>query len=498
MNIPTRYSKSLPMAAFGLLVLVACGGIEGTGSPIAGIEGTGVSDGGASGFGSVYVNGIEYNTDHASILVNGGPDSEEALQVGMILRVHGNVAQDGVTGVADRVEFDRPLYGPIEDIDHDTRVLTVLGQPVHLDDATLYGTGSESALAVGQLCMVSAYPETNGSWFASLVNCSGDYIAGQTVVEVEGLARNVDVGTGQLNIGNLQVRFDGAALDASEGALAEGVLVDVTGRQPQSAGVLEADTLRVKSVQLEPGTPVQMEGIIGRFTALDNFELSRQLVDASDAQREDSLNISPASGVRMRLQGVVSENGTITASRFHLQPVPDVLMTGRLDRVDRDRSRVTVFGGEHKALDVTQYEDNSTQRRRRFRLRDLREGDYVQMRGFRDAQGHTVVTRIERRNEEEPNSGTVVARFRVGLGNPDPLLAQVRGLLDSFSFVDSRLVIAGVQVATDNSRTEFMDRSGNSVTSLQFYNDLKDGDRLYAEGNESNDVIQATQVSHAR
>lgn len=497
MNIPI-YCQPRFIAGLGLLALVACGGIEGTGSPIAGIEGTGVSDGGASGFGSVYVNGVEYDTDRASILMNGAAASEDELQVGMVLRVLGEVAEDGVQGVAQQVEFDRSLYGPVESIAHDTRVLTLLGQTVHLDDSTLYGRGSESALAVGQLCMVSAYPESNGSWFASLLNCTDGYVAGQTVVEVEGIASQLDTGTGQLRIGDLQVRFDGATLDTSQGALVEGALVEVQGRQPQPGGVLEADKLRVKPVSLPAGSPVLLEGVIGRYDGLGDFELSRQLIEATSAQREDSYDIAPASGVRMQLQGVVMDDGRIKVSRYQLQPVPDVLMTGRLDRVDRERSRVTVFGGERQALQITQYEDNSTQRRRRFRLRDLRAGDYVQMRGFRDARGQTVVARIERRSEEEPTSGTVIARIRVGLGSADTALAQVRGLLDSFSFVDGQLVIAGVQVDTDNSRTEFMDRNGNSVTSLQFYDELRDGDRLYAEGNESDDVIQATQVRHAR
>ncbi len=71
-------------------------------------------------------------------------------------------------------------------------------------------------------------------------------------------------------------------------------------------------------------------------------------------------------------------------------------------------------------------------------------------------------------------------------------------MLDSFDSVQNRMVIAGVAVTTDAARTEFFDRNGNSTTAPLFYNDLRTGDRLDAEGNESNDTLLATRVRYRR
>ncbi|MEW8384692.1 MAG: hypothetical protein AB2704_22775, partial [Candidatus Thiodiazotropha taylori] len=51
--------------------LYSCGGGSG-GSQVAdgGIGGTGVTQGRVTGFGSIFVNGIEYETDNASFTVN--------------------------------------------------------------------------------------------------------------------------------------------------------------------------------------------------------------------------------------------------------------------------------------------------------------------------------------------------------------------------------------------------------------------------------------------
>lgn len=494
-----RPRRAALAALTSAVLLVACGGIEGTGSPMAAIEGTGVSTGGVTGFGSVFVNGVRYSTDRADIVVDGVPASEAALRVGMVVQVIGDVDSDGRSGTARRVEFDQPLFGPIDSIDRHTRQIVVLGQLVRLDDATLFGEGSEDALQEGQLCMTSGYPEAGGQWLASLLQCDDGYEAGSTVVEVEGLVSALDTNTGSFRLGGLSVAMAGATLDSAQGMLANGALVEVIGRQPQRGGVLNAERIRVRAVNFAPTQSITLEGVIGRFAGLSDFDVGRQRINAASAQRGDDFDLAPASGVRIRLQGSVGADGVIVAARYALEPVTDALFTGRVDAVDAASERLTLLGDARQAGLTTQYEDRrSVDSQRRFRIQDLQAGDYIQVRGFRDAQGRAVVTRVERRDEEEPQSGTVVARFRVEVGSTDPALTQARGVLDSFDTLQSSLVVAGVAVTTDAARTEFFDRNGNSTTAPLFYNDLRTGDRLEAEGSESSDTILATRVWHRR
>ncbi|MCU7855552.1 MAG: hypothetical protein KZQ79_07650, partial [Candidatus Thiodiazotropha sp. (ex Lucinoma borealis)] len=67
-----RLGKLLISATTAALIatLYSCGG--GGGSQVAdgGIGGTGVSMGRVTGFGSIFVNGIEFETDNASFTVN--------------------------------------------------------------------------------------------------------------------------------------------------------------------------------------------------------------------------------------------------------------------------------------------------------------------------------------------------------------------------------------------------------------------------------------------
>ncbi|HEC28700.1 MAG TPA: hypothetical protein ENI65_03820, partial [Gammaproteobacteria bacterium] len=53
------------------VMTVSCGGGGGGGTQTAGIGGTGVTSGGTvTGFGSIFVNGIEYNTSAATITID--------------------------------------------------------------------------------------------------------------------------------------------------------------------------------------------------------------------------------------------------------------------------------------------------------------------------------------------------------------------------------------------------------------------------------------------
>ena len=93
----------------GAMVVGGCGGGS---SPIlvAGIEGLGVqsvSVGTITGFGSIFVNGVEFKTTSSTIRVNGASSSESRLRVGQVVTVTGTVNSDGKTGTATTVEIGR-------------------------------------------------------------------------------------------------------------------------------------------------------------------------------------------------------------------------------------------------------------------------------------------------------------------------------------------------------------------------------------------------------
>ena len=90
------------------LSVAACGGGGGGGSKQPdGIDrgGRTIASGPITGFGSVWVNGVEYSTTGATITVDDNPGTESDLRVGQFVRVEGTVAAGGTTGTATRVIY---------------------------------------------------------------------------------------------------------------------------------------------------------------------------------------------------------------------------------------------------------------------------------------------------------------------------------------------------------------------------------------------------------
>ena len=100
------------------LTLTACNDTGESDGGVAGIGGSGyVSSGTVTGFGSVYVNGVKFETDTTVFDIDdSGSGSQDDLAIGMVVTVNGTVNDDGVTGTADSISFDDQLQGPVSNI----------------------------------------------------------------------------------------------------------------------------------------------------------------------------------------------------------------------------------------------------------------------------------------------------------------------------------------------------------------------------------------------
>ncbi|MBE9564781.1 MAG: hypothetical protein IMF17_06000, partial [Proteobacteria bacterium] len=130
----TLLTKSVLATAI-TLTIAAC---SPSGGGLAGIGGSGyISSGSITGFGSVFVNGVEFETDSAIFDVDGDSGTQADLAIGMIVKVDGSINADGITGTATSIRFDDELQGPVSapagetniiyDIDGVTGTFTVLG-----------------------------------------------------------------------------------------------------------------------------------------------------------------------------------------------------------------------------------------------------------------------------------------------------------------------------------------------------------------------------------
>ena len=127
-----------------VLTAAGCGGSSGGGDsvsppppttppppPSGGIIRTGVAVGAGpiTGFGSIIVNGITYDTSGATFTRDDNPSSQDDFKVGETVIVKGTIEDDNTGAVAETVELDEIVEGPVSSI-NEFGVLTVLGQAV--------------------------------------------------------------------------------------------------------------------------------------------------------------------------------------------------------------------------------------------------------------------------------------------------------------------------------------------------------------------------------
>lgn len=178
---PMRRTSRLLIGVL-LLTLVSfifstCGG---TGTELAGggTSGTGVSTGSISGFGSIFMNGVEFLTDNnvapgfVTMKMFMGMDNSSMMdrdlfRVGMVVTIHHGPTDNN----AQQIEYQDNLQGPIAAKNSGAEnTVTILGQTVVVDDAALF-----ASLDLSDIAEVSGFVDSAGRIRASyiaMVPCS--------------------------------------------------------------------------------------------------------------------------------------------------------------------------------------------------------------------------------------------------------------------------------------------------------------------------------------
>jgi FG-GAP-like repeat/Domain of unknown function (DUF5666)/FG-GAP repeat len=247
-----------------------------------GISGTGRSSfGSITAFGSIFVNGIEYSTSTANIIINGvsnRPESE--LKLGMAVRVEGSINPDGLTGTATIVEYIGDIEGSIDaaPVITGTRgTFRIYGLVVNTDSKTTYdNVASLAALAGGDVVEVSGFINANDSSFTAT------RIEKKPVfrkVELRGYVSNVTATTFVLGP-SLVVNYSAAQLkDIPPGGLVNGLYVEVKATAQPTNNVLPATRVSVEGSALASTNIAYglLQGVAAKVT-LNSFEMGNQLI----------------------------------------------------------------------------------------------------------------------------------------------------------------------------------------------------------------------------
>ncbi len=359
MNKQISAFSAAALAAIALTVFCGCGPAGGGGGTGAwaggGTGGTGVHVGSVSGFGSVFVNEIEFNTTDALVVIGGEEvgtgDSAvlDHLATGKVVRVEGVSNSDG-TGVATRVVYSGDVIGPVHSvsvIDGSTRRLVVMGQAIIVTGLTAFAGATLESIAEGNVIEVSGFTDDTGAIRASFVEKRSEAYTPTEEAQIRGVASGVDTLARSLAIGSLAVDY--SAADTSRlpaGAPAEGQMIRVKGTL-EPDGTLAATTLAPDDILgVDDADEAGIAGIVTAFTSIAEFELGGIAVrtdagtDFSDLLPEDI-----GAGSLLIIDGVL-ENRVLRADRVRS---PETVKL-ESDVVANGGSRFTLLGLESVAL----------------------------------------------------------------------------------------------------------------------------------------------------
>ena len=304
-------SKSVVLALLFALVLISCGdGSHSTLTAGGGIGGTGgVSRGAITAFGSIVVNGTEFDTSNAVVIVGGeeigvGDDIVlDNLDIGMVVTVEGTGGEDHTK--ADRVTYNDNVEGPVESIsekDASTKEIVVLGQTVIVNVITEFKGTTFGAIAQDDMAEVSGLVDDTGVIWATFFEKTGEFTPG-LVVEVQGFVVNLDADGKTFEINTLTVDYTFVDI----GALADGLLVEVEGTLDATGGEMLATEIEVADeVGVENADQIEVTGFVTDFVSVFEFTVGDLVVETDEGTVfVDGTPDDIALGVKLEAEGTL-------------------------------------------------------------------------------------------------------------------------------------------------------------------------------------------------
>jgi hypothetical protein len=418
MKINGRF-RNWSLIAVALLVVfgfAACGsgGLAG-----GGIGGTGKAVGAIAAFGSIFVNGVEFETGAATVNIDDSPGSESDLKLGMIVKVDGEFNDDGTSGTATSVSFEDVVEGTVTSaVNTTTKSFGVMGQVVFYKATTVFeisGGGNllPTDLNVGNVVEVSGLVDSAGQINATRVERKAlIFTPGVDVLEVNGLVANLDTGTRTFTIGALDINYFAATTifdNGNIGNLADGVLVEVKGDDDPSVGGLDADKIEFKVEDFgNDGDLLEFEGFVTDTSPLvGDFEVNGLLV-VTNGQTQWRGGYTQLSDVtlddRVEVEGTLQNQSAtlvLLAREVELEIEDDIRIEAPVDAVDASANILSILGlgvAYSDTTSITEFEDKDDVN---TAVDDLAADDWVRIEGILDSSNNVFATRVEQDNGDE-------------------------------------------------------------------------------------------------
>jgi len=473
------------MTAF-VIGLAACGG--GTQVAGGGIGGTGISQGPITGFGSIFVNGVEFNTDSATIIKDGTtigpvstPDLKNYLKVGMVVTVDGDIA-NSTSGTAATVTYAKELQGPITAKSTDT--LTVLGQTVIVDNLTkieVAGVTSPASIAdikVGDIVEVSGFSTASG---IRATYIEAKQASTTAKYELKGTISAITNYT-LLTIGNQTVDINGGARFKFTPKV--GDYVEVKGTLG-AGGNLVASSMELKSRTLNTtnADKAELQGYVTSTSSATDFVLNAQPVQINSQTKFSggiAADIKP--GLILEVEGSLV-NGTLIATKIAFED--NLELEGTVHTIDTNTKALTL--DSYPDISIS-FSDILTELEGVNTFIDITPGNLVKVRGRKlDVATCTLgqcvlATQLSVESTSSASSGSSGTGSSGGSsgGTSTSTSAELQGPVDNIVPGQS-ITVLGVTVNTA-SITSF---SGDGISdSATFFDNVKIGDLVDVTGTQ--------------
>ncbi|MFO1367952.1 MAG: DUF5666 domain-containing protein [Marinagarivorans sp.] len=398
--LPTSFRSGLGLLVF--CALLSCGG-GGGGGGNAGIDGSGapaiaVVSGPINGFGSVIVNGVHYNTEHAEFWVRGVRATEADLNVGSYIHLEGTTSADGKEGVAKLIYFQPNVIGAVSSVDLLAETFVVLGQTVHITNDTALDFAflprDINGIRVGQQVEVSGPLNAAGEVMATRVG-----LMQAAVKELAGSITDLDPEAKTFRINNITVNVSSTS---NLPDLANGQKVIVRGANVVN-GVLQPNSLELEQKpQLPQGQLITQTGLITRFVSVKDFTLANFDVTTTNATVYERCKPSDLRlNARATLVGHL-QDGKLVADKISLLADVEWKIQGPISEIRNmslEGGEILVQGSWLRLTTATRVDSELSMAGDRMKFANLRVNDYVVLTGHQEGTNQ-VVTSIER--EDRP------------------------------------------------------------------------------------------------
>ena len=411
-----------------------------------------------TGFGSVYINGVKFETDQAVVTANGETDTEDALEIGMVVTINGNIGADGDGAEASSIEYQASAEGPVTGINLAEKTITLLGQVYFIDDLTEFDDVTFDAIQIGNWVEISAIENSDDQYIATRIELSDSSEEYQLVGEVSQL----DTVTMTFNIAGQSIDYSNATV---EGELLDGVEVEVESETDLVDGVLVASEVEVEEAPDLAGQLIGFEGEIEVFTSITDFVVDDQAITTTNETIfKGGQSSDLAHGVEIAVRGTIVD-GVLVATEIRIAQDTEIKIEGLVQSTDLDTNSIVILGNTIFTDEYTRFIDDSEDDERRFRIDDILIGDKVSIKAF-DNEGQLLASQIKRKktaNEVDDDTETTELEGKVSdISAPTFSVNGVRVKVTEASVIESP--------------------NGSELTSSEFFSAITDDTEVEVEG----------------